>query len=186
MEQYRLTVLFGIISSVIIGIAVFIINRSTGNMATILTTSGLFTGLVAFILGADVVISRSNRRRREREAESARLAYLQKSRRRIIAAQEGVRKEIALRLHGSVQNRLILLMHRLKELEQAASPDLARELGDLQSDYGEVLQKDIRAITHELYPSILRHGLVPALQSLGDSFEDTLTIAVEPGEEFVR
>ena len=49
-----------------------------------------------------------------------------------------------------------------------------------------MLQKDIRDITHELYPSILRHGLVPALQSLGDSFEDTLTIAIEPGEELVR
>ena len=37
------------------------------------------------------------------------------SRRRIVAVEEAVRREIALRLHGSVQNRLIVLVERLKQ-----------------------------------------------------------------------
>ena len=49
-----------------------------------------------------------------------------------------------------------------------------------------MLQEDIRTISHQLYPFVLRYGLVPALQSLGDIFEDTLTIEFQVDEELVR
>ena len=97
-----------------------------------------------------------------------------------------MRKDIALQLHGSVQNTVVLLMHRLKDLEQAAPPELAAELADLQNDYGEALADHIRSITHRLYPSILRYGLVPALQSLTDTFQETLDVELELDEAFVR
>ena len=187
MRQYQLTFIFVAVSSVIFGVASFMINRVTQELAVVAILAAVFTGLVAFIVAADVIIMGSNRRRMEREIEAANIAHLQESRRRIVAAGEELRKEIALQLHGSVQNRLILLMHRLDELErEASSGEMAAQLWNLRREFGEVLQKDLHSITYQLYPSILRYGLVPALQSLGDSFGETLTIDIELDEELVR
>jgi len=116
-------------------------------------------------------------RRVEHAAALARAEELQLSRQRIVAAQESVRREIAQQLHGSVQNRLIIAVHRLTELErQASSAGLANELADLRLKVREVLDTQVRPISHRLYPSILRRGLVAALQSLADQFETALDI----------
>ena len=50
----------------------------------------------------------------EQAAALARACEMQRSRQRIVSAQESLRKEIAQQLHGSVQNRLIFLVLRLK------------------------------------------------------------------------
>jgi signal transduction histidine kinase len=76
-----------------------------------------------------------------------------------------------------VQNRLIIAVHRLTELErQASSAELANELAELRLKVREVLDTQVRPISHRLYPSILRRGLVAALQSLADQFETALAI----------
>ena len=186
MKEYRLTALFAVVSSMIAAIATVMVHRSAGDVATTATVGGLLTGFLVLVLAADVTTTRSNKRQRDRQVEGARLEYLQESRRRIVAVQERVRKDIALQLHGSVQNTLVLLMHRLKDMEQAASPELAAELADLQREYGEVLEKHIRSISHQLYPSLLRYGIVPALQSLTDTFQDTLDIRLELDEALVK
>jgi len=86
-----------------------------------------------------------------------------------------------------VQNRLIILLHRLSDLQKAASPgELSEEIGSLRLKVEDLLESHVRSISHRLYPSILRRGLVPALQSLGDQFETTLTIDMELDEKIVR
>ena len=123
----------------------------------------------------------------EHAAALARAEELQLSRQRIVNAQESVRRDIAQQIHGSVQNRLIILLHRLTELEHAAPPgELARELGSLRQKLGDLLDNQVRPISHRLYPSILRRGLVAALQSLGDQFEASLDIEMELDEELAR
>ena len=185
--QYRLTLFFIVVSSVIISVATFMVNHITGNIASAASIGGLLAGLLGFMVVVDVIKIRSNGRRLEREMEATKIADLQASRRRIVAAGEEVRKDIALRLHGSVQNRLILLMNRLSELEsKATSEEIARELGALRREFAEVIQEEIRSISHQLYPSILRYGLIPAIQSLGDFFEEPLTIDIQLDEEFAR
>ena len=164
MRQYQLALLFAFISSVIIGVATLMVSRFTGDVAIVATMAGLFTGLLGFIVVADVSITRSNRRRLEREMETAYISHLQDSRRRIVAVSEQVRKDIALQLHGSVQNKLILMIHRLDELRsEAASAEMASELDDVRRDLGDPLQRDIRSITRKLYHTVLRYGLIPAL-----------------------
>jgi signal transduction histidine kinase len=113
-------------------------------------------------------------------AQSAREDELRNSRQRIVAAQESVRRDIAQQLHGSVQNRLIMLILRLKELEDAdQSVDVSEGIKDLRLRFEELLDKEIRSISHQLYPMILRRGLIPALQSLGDQFENVFPIQLE-------
>lgn len=123
----------------------------------------------------------------EHAAALARAEELEKSRQRIIAVQESVRRDIAQQLHGSVQNRLIILLHRMTELERTASTgDIARELADLRQKLNDLLDNHVRPISHRLYPSIVRRGLVAALQSLGDQFETALSIEMELDEEIMR
>ncbi len=122
----------------------------------------------------------------ERAVYQARAKELQRSRHRIVTVQESLRRDIAKQLHGSVQNRLIILLHRLTELEHATSPgELAAELGALRQGLGELLENGVRPISYRLYPSILRRGLVPALQSLGDQFESVVAIEMELDEELM-
>lgn len=123
----------------------------------------------------------------EHAAALARAEELQLSRQRLVTVQEAVRRDIAQEIHGSVQNRLIILSHRLAELERLASAaDVAAELADLRQKLGDLIDGHVRSISHRLYPSILRRGLVPALQSLGDHFEPAMAIEMDLNEELMR
>lgn len=123
----------------------------------------------------------------EQAAALARADEMQRSRQRIVRAQESLRKEIAQQLHGSVQNRLIFLVLRLKQLETTAEPEgVAAELADLREKFEELLEQEIRSIVHQLYPYILRRGFVPALQTLGDQIESVIPVELELDQELVR
>ncbi len=123
----------------------------------------------------------------EQAAALARADEMQRSRQRIVSAQESLRKEIAQQLHGSVQNRLIFLVLRLKQLEATAEPKgVASELADLREKFEELLEQEIRSIVHQLYPYILRRGFVPALQSLGDQIESVISIEMDLDQDLVR
>ena len=123
----------------------------------------------------------------EQAAALARADEMQRSRQRIVSAQESLRKEIAQQLHGSVQNRLIFLVLRLKQLEATAEPKgVALELTDLREKFEELLEQEIRSIVHQLYPYILRRGFVPALQSMGDQIESVISIELDLDQELVR
>jgi len=122
----------------------------------------------------------------EQAAALARADEMQRSRQRIVSAQESLRKEIAQQLHGSVQNRLIFLVLRLKQLEATAEPKgVASELADLREKFEELLEQEIRSIVHQLYPYILRRGFVPALQSLEDQIESVISIELDLDQELV-
>lgn len=131
----------------------------------------------------------TERKREEQErikhaAAVARAEELHRSRQRMVTVQESVRRDIAQQLHGSVQNRLIILMHKLAELQnEALSPHIASEITNLRSRLSDVIERQVRPISHRLYPSILRRGLIVALQSLADQFEDTIpiTMALDKG-----
>lgn len=116
----------------------------------------------------------------EQAASMARAEELKSSRRRIVHAQESLRKEIAHQLHGAVQNRLIVILHRLTQLENALHErGIVTELEDIREKLKNILDDDIRSISHRLFPSILRRGLIPALQSLVDQFEPVLSIELD-------
>jgi len=120
-------------------------------------------------------------------AALARAEELHRSRQRIVTVQESVRRDIAQQLHGSVQNRLILIMHRLTELERSApTPETAAAMKDLRQRIEEIVDGYVRPISHRLYPSILRRGLVVALESLADQFEDTLPIEMNLDPELQK
>jgi PAS domain S-box-containing protein len=116
-------------------------------------------------------------------ASQARADELQRSRQRIVNVQESLRKEIAHILHGTIQNKLIVLMHQLNELENtAAKADVKAGLHLLHDRLARVLDEDIRSVSHRLYPSIVHQGLIPGIESLADHFESVLTIELNMDE----
>jgi two-component system NarL family sensor kinase len=56
----------------------------------------------------------------------------------------------------------------------------------LSQKLADLLDNQVRPISHRLYPSILRRGLIPALQSLCDHLEQSLTIELKLEEALVR
>lgn len=118
-------------------------------------------------------------------ATQARADELQQSRQRIVNLQESLRKEIAHILHGKVQNKLIVLIHKISELENTSDKnEIAKGLKELHQRLVQVLDNDIRSVSHRLYPSIVRQGLIPAIESLADHFESVLDITLNLDENF--
>jgi signal transduction histidine kinase len=120
-----------------------------------------------------------------RELETT-IGELQESRRRIVGAQESVRREIATHLHGRVQARMLVLRTQLYRTMRRSdpSPEAEEQLNEVIGQLDDLIQNDITSLSRRLYPSILRRGLVPALQSLADQFEPSFAVRLEFGREF--
>lgn len=117
------------------------------------------------------------RQSHEREVAEARAQELSMSRQRVINAQEYLRRDIAGELHGTVQSRLILLGHRIAELEaRARSKRMTKELADIRQRIEELEKEQIRSISHRLFPAILRLGVTTGLESLVDQYSTDLSI----------
>ncbi len=107
------------------------------------------------------------------------------SRRRVVNAQEELRKAVAQQLHGPVQNRLLVATHWL----QTASEDMGNENGKSAEHVAkaaqlihEINQQDLRAAIRRLHPSLIRMSLQSALRSLSDEFASTFEVSVNVDE----
>ena len=114
--------------------------------------------------------------RAEKAEAVARSEELERSRIRIIEVSESLRKEIAGHLHGSVQNKLILVLNRVSRLGQGSSDEIAAEMAEIRQELEHLVENDIRKISVQIYPGILRRGLVPSLESLGDRFRREINV----------
>src|SRR5439155_21554030 len=113
------------------------------------------------------------------------VAELEESRRRITAAEERQRREIAELLHTRVQGRLVLAWHKLGELEAAlgAGTPAQRLVAAVRADVDDVCEREIRAASHLLHPSAIRMGLAAAVEALADRYEQHgLVVRVAVGD----
>ncbi len=98
---------------------------------------------------------------------------------RLLAAQESVRREMADYLHGHVQSKLLALSLSLGLCQQSLTQDPAAAslmLERVQTELQKVQDEDLRQVTRELYPAIIKMGLVPAMRSLVSRFSDLVDI----------
>jgi signal transduction histidine kinase len=99
----------------------------------------------------------------------AQVEELDRSRGLITQAEERLRRELAEVLHSRVQNRLLMVWYRLEETQEllASNPAAAAEkLADTRQLVDDIREQDVRELSHRLHPSIIRAGLLPALESL--------------------
>jgi signal transduction histidine kinase len=103
----------------------------------------------------------------------AQVIELARSRGLIAEAEERLRREIAEVLHSRVQNRLLMVWYRLEECQELVQRDPAaaeREIGDIRDLVDQIREQDVRELSHRLHPSIIRAGLIPALETLVEDF----------------
>jgi PAS domain S-box-containing protein len=122
----------------------------------------------------------AERQEHDRAIAQARAEELSESRRRLVSAQETLRRDIAGKLHGTVQSRLILLGHRLAELEaRTDSETIAGELADIRQKLEELQNQHVRPISRRLFPSILRLGLCVGLEALVEEYSAELSVDLQ-------
>ena len=125
---------------------------------------------------------------RQREYQRG-MEELRESRHRMVVIHEQTRKEIAGLLHGRVQSRLIVLGHWLKECQDRLK-DRPREAAEKLANATELLKdirdQELRSITRQLYPSIIRTGLPSVLSSLADRFQTVFDVQTDVDRKLVE
>jgi signal transduction histidine kinase len=104
---------------------------------------------------------------------------IQEASQRLVAVQESVRREMADYLHGYVQSKLLALSLSLGMCQKMLDQDPAhayRMLERIQDELQRLQDEDLRQVSRELYPAIVKMGLVPAVRSLVSRFSDMMEI----------
>jgi signal transduction histidine kinase len=102
-------------------------------------------------------------------AESeARLAEVQASRQRIVAAGDAERRRLERDLHDGAQQRLVALSLQLRMIRSdiRRNPEQAEQLAVSASDELAHSLKELRELARGIHPAALDHGLASALESL--------------------
>ena len=100
----------------------------------------------------------------------------------IMVASEATRKSVAELLHGRVQGRMVVLGHWLSQCQaqlKDGPPEVVESLENANKLLKEIRDQELRTITRQLYPSIIRTGLPTALNSLADRFRSVFEIQVD-------
>ena len=103
----------------------------------------------------------------------------QEASQRLVAVQESVRRDMADYLHGHVQSKLLALSMSIGVCQKLLTRDPARAghlLQNVQDELQRVQDEDVRQVSRELYPAIVKMGLAPAMRSLVSRFSDLLEI----------
>ena len=118
----------------------------------------------------------------------ARVEELQRSRQRLIAVQERVRRETSTQLHEGVQEKLSILKGNLQELLKGTSSvsETTQLLGEVIDGLSQVIERQVSVLVRQLYPPTLRDGLVPTFLSFRDQFKAEPAIEIELDEELMR
>ena len=132
--------------------------------------SGLIIGMISGAIGMWGLVARRRLRAQIRGAE--REAVLVENAVRALEQEEiRVRREVAEGLHGTLQNKLVLVEARLAQVVEHAGAGLLDE-GDLEdlrwvrAELERARAADVREMSRLLYPDRLELGLVPAVRAL--------------------
>lgn len=90
-----------------------------------------------------------------------------------------VRRSIAEQLHGTLQNRFVLLAAELNDVARGVgSPDRER-IGAVRAQLDELRERELRSLSSSLYPEQLDRGLLPALRALMARVPASIGVDVE-------
>jgi signal transduction histidine kinase len=120
---------------------------------------------------------------RLRADAQARLALLQTSRKRIVAAADDERQRIERNLHDGAQQRLVSLAVALRAARGADGHESAL-LDEAQEEITHALE-DLRIIARGIYPAVLAElGLAAAIEALSETAPLPVKIGELPQERF--
>ncbi len=149
----------------------------------------LMLSFVGYLVVASPAILVSNLVARRYAAEQARLAERESNRAAtaaLEAEEAAMRREVAEHLHGTVQNRLVLVGAGLDQLasdsDDEGRPDRADALRAWARMIDTVRERDVRAISHQVFPTGLDIGLVQALSLVLDRLPPAVATSMHSSE----
>jgi signal transduction histidine kinase len=118
----------------------------------------------------------------------ARAKELQRSRQRLIAAEERVRREASAQLQDGVRENLLLLKGRLQELQKGGGTELetTRLSSEAIDGLDEVIERQVGVLSRQLYPATLSQGLGATFRSFTDRFKAGPAVEVTIDEELTK
>jgi signal transduction histidine kinase len=118
----------------------------------------------------------------------AKAGELQRSRQRLLAVHERVRRDVAAQLRDGLQENLLTLKGRLQELLKGVSSaaQTARLVSEALDGLNQVIEPKVSALSRQLYPSALSQGLAPTFQSFPDRFGAAMAFELDLDEKLVR
>ena len=96
----------------------------------------------------------------------------------LLAADEEVRRQVALVLHDRVQAGLIAACLRLRRGLRADPPD-AREIADVLDQLEELRTLDVRHAVHALSPNLREVDLLTSLEELGRAYDPAMAVSFD-------
>jgi len=178
-----------------IGASLVTLLRYTGIAAV---TDIIPVGIIVLVLSQSLVLAaRSARTYRQTitlAAENARmlketewqLEKIKEYRRLMTLREENLRRHIAEMLHGRTQGRLFSALRRISQAEKAMAQDIpaAKEyLADAKALIDQVREEDIRSTGKKLHPAAVGAGIVAAIESLLDTFEECYAVQFDVDPE---
>lgn len=153
----------------------------TGDVIELLAESA--TAVIATAVALTIAMVQVDARRRLRTEERASAQQALRASAALEALQSDelrLRRDVADGLHGTVQQRFVLLSARLDAavttLERTGeTPEVTRELRTLGADLDLLREQDLRAMGHLLYPERLDQGAVPAIRALFQRVPGTIS-----------
>jgi signal transduction histidine kinase len=113
----------------------------------------------------------------------ARLADVQASQRRVVAASDGERRRIERDLHDGAQQRLVSVAFHLKGALAGADPSTSVRLAAAESQVRNALAH-LRHLAHGIFPSVLAdEGLAAALEELVAASDVPTTLDVRTRDD---
>ena len=117
------------------------------------------------------------------ESES-RLAEVQASRQRIVAAGDAERRRLERDLHDGAQQRLVAVALQLRLIRSGirSDPAGAEALASTAADELARSLAELRELARGIHPAALDHGLIPALESLATRSTVTTSVSCDAPE----
>jgi signal transduction histidine kinase len=133
-------------------------------------SAGLVAGAAGGAAGVVAMVSR-RRFRTGIEAGAAAKVRIELALRALQDEEVRVRREVAEGLHGSLQQRLVLIVARLDRVIESIGSGFGtdadvRALREIREQVDDVREGDVREASRMLYPDSLEIGMVPAVRSL--------------------
>ena len=117
-----------------------------------------------------------------------RLAELQASRQRIVAAGDAERRRLERDLHDGAQQRLVAVSIQLRMLRSdiRRNPEHAEQLATAASDELANSLEELRDLARGIHPAGVDHGLASALESLADRSTVATAVSCDAPERVPR
>ena len=133
-------------------------------------SAGFVAGFAGGMAGAGAMVSQ-RRLRTGIEAGAAAKVRIELALRALEDEEIRVRREVAEGLHGSLQQRLVLIVARLDRAIESFESGFGTDadvvaLKEVRAQIEDVREGDVRETSRMLYPESLEIGMVPAVRSL--------------------